>query len=48
MRRDELRVEQPEAAEPQPHDEWTSATFEASRARWNMLSPKKAAPRLTP
>ena len=26
----------------------TSATFEASRAVWNMLSPKKARPKLTP
>ena len=45
---DELRVEELEAAGSSRAARCTSATFEASRSAWNMLSPKNAAPSRTP
>jgi hypothetical protein len=43
---EKLGVEQAEAADPHPRDE--PRQRDASRIRLNMLSPKKAAPSLTP
>ena len=45
---DILRVEQRKPPARRRATRCTNAIFEASRARWNMLSPKKARPSETP